>query len=120
MQHDFCHIELNTNDAEGAKKFYLGLFDWDSEDWPMPQGGTYTIIKPGKGPMGGIMKSPVEHPPMWAVYIAVEDADAAAKKAVKLGGKVIMGKTPVPNMGFFALLQDPQGATFAVWEPIKK
>ena len=120
MANDFCHMELNTNDLEGAKAFYLSLFNWETEEAPMPMGGTYVLVKPGKGPVGGMMKSPVEHPPMWIVYINVDDLDADCKKAEELGGKVIMGKTPVGEMGFFAVLQDPQGAVFCIWEQVKK
>ena len=120
MVNDFCHMELNTNDLEGARSFYLGMFDWETEDWPMPNGGNYVMIKTGEGPGGGMMKSPVEHPPMWAIYINVDEIEASCKKAEELGGKVIMGKTAVGEMGFFAVLQDPQGAVFAIWEMAKK
>jgi predicted enzyme related to lactoylglutathione lyase len=113
-------MELNTDDLEGARAFYTGLFEWETEDWPMPTGGAYIMVKPGKGPMGGIMKSPVEHPPMWLVYISVDSVDAYCDKAESLGGKILMGKTPVADMGFFAVVQDPQGGVFALWESTKK
>jgi predicted enzyme related to lactoylglutathione lyase len=49
-------------------------------------------------------------------YIAVDSVDAAVAKAQKLGAKLMMGKTPVPGMGWFAQLNDPEGNVIAVWE----
>jgi predicted enzyme related to lactoylglutathione lyase len=49
-------------------------------------------------------------------YIAVENVDKAVAKAERLGAKVMMGKTPVPGMGWFAQLTDPEGNVIAVWE----
>ena len=87
----------------------------------MPGGQPYVILKPGKGPMGGMMRSPEPSAlPTWLVYITVDNVEASSKKAAELGGKVLLGKTPVTDMGHFAVIQDPQGAVFAAWEPIKK
>ena len=121
MTNDFCHLELQTSDTEGAKKFYSALFDWDLESMPMESGEEYTIVKPGKGPMGGIMKNPApEAPSGWLVYITVDNIEKSLKKAVELGSKMVVGKRPVPGMGSFAMLFDPQGAVFAIWEPERK
>jgi predicted enzyme related to lactoylglutathione lyase len=49
-------------------------------------------------------------------YISVESVDDAVAKAERLGAKVMMGKTPVPGMGWFAQLTDPEGNIIAVWE----
>jgi predicted enzyme related to lactoylglutathione lyase len=49
-------------------------------------------------------------------YINVESVDEAVKRAEQLGAKVLMGKTPVPGMGWFAQLTDTEGNLFAVWE----
>jgi predicted enzyme related to lactoylglutathione lyase len=47
-------------------------------------------------------------------YFQVEDCDAAAAKAAKLGGSVCVQPTDIPTIGRFAVLQDPTGATFSV------
>ena len=57
---------------------------------------------------------------MWLVYIKVDNLEGSVARAEELGAKVLMGKTPVPEMGTFAVLMDPQGAAFAIWEPSKK
>lgn len=121
MHNGFCHLELQTNDLKGANKFYSELFDWELENVPMPPGGEYTLIKPGKGPMGGMMKNPAdEAPPAWMVYITVENIEDKVKQAVELGATVIVEKMSVPDMGVFAILFDPQGACFAIWESQEK
>lgn len=115
----FSWLELMTTDPKAAERFYSQLLGWQLE--PMPMGEmTYTVVKaPGQEMgMGGIMKMPKEVPPgvppHWGVYVTVADADAAAKKAVELGGKVHVQPRDIPDVGRFAVLADPQGATFMV------
>jgi predicted enzyme related to lactoylglutathione lyase len=67
------------------------------------------------GVNGGLM--PRMYPTQQPVnYIAVEDVDEAVAKAERLGAKVMMEKTPVPGMGWFAQLTDPEGNVLAVWQ----
>ena len=63
------------------------------------------------------MKAPEEWgevPPHWLVYFAVADCDESTKKIKKLGGKIHMDPSDIPEVGRFALAEDPQGARFAV------
>lgn len=120
MSHDICHVELQTTDLDGAKKFYKELFDWKTEAHKMPE-GEYAMFNPGKGPAGGMMKSPVPGaPPFWMMYICVADLEGQTRKASELGAEVVMGKTPVEGMGYFSVLKDPQGAVFAMWESVEE
>jgi hypothetical protein len=48
--------------------------------------------------------------------VAVTDCDASANKVTKLGGKVLVPPTDIPNVGRFAIVQDPQGATFGLFK----
>ena len=59
MANPFVHVELNTTDPAKAKAFYGSLFNWKMEDVPMGPGATYTMVQPGEGTGGGIMKHPV-------------------------------------------------------------
>lgn len=116
----FCWLDLGTTDHEGAKRFYRALFGWDLEDVPGGP-GTYTMIRLGEKEIGGMHGMAPEQlaqgaPPNWMSYVAVENADAAAKKAASLGGSVIMPGYDVMDVGRMAILQDPVGATFAVWQ----
>ena len=120
MANPFVHVELNTTDVDKAKAFYGKLFDWKLEDMPMGDGQTYTMIKPGDGTGGGIMKHPMPGAPsIWIAYVAVDDVGASTAKAKSLGATIIRDTTEVMGMGWFSIITDPTGATFALWKPKK-
>jgi hypothetical protein len=113
----FSWNELATTDVDKAKAFYEALFGWEIETSPMPTGGPYTTFK-NKGRMaGGMLQIGPdwgEIPSNWTVYFAVEDCDAAVKKAEGLGGKRHMDPMDIPEVGRFTVLEDPQGAFFTI------
>jgi uncharacterized protein len=118
----FSWNELLTTDPEGAKEFYSQLFGWTSQAMPM-DGFDYTIVKAGDSDEGGIMPIPPHAkgmPPTWGSYVTVDDVDATAALAEKLGGKVCIPPTDIPTVGRFAVIQDPQGAMISVITYIKK
>jgi predicted enzyme related to lactoylglutathione lyase len=120
MSNPFVHIELTTDDPGKAKEFYGKLFSWKFEDAPMP-GGTYTMIKPGEGPAGGLMQKPnPQMPTAWLAYVQVDSVDETVAQARKLGGKILMDKQPIPGKGAFAVLADPTGGVLGVYEASKK
>ena len=83
----------------------------------MGPAGIYTIYKNGGVQAGGMMQIGKEMgpvPPHWAVYFAVDDCDATVAKAGSLGAKTIVPPTDIPEVGRFGIIQDPQGAVFAV------
>jgi uncharacterized protein len=67
------------------------------------------------GVNGGLMRRMYPNQPL-VHYINVESVDESVSRAERLGAKVLMGKTPVPGMGWFAQLTDTEGNLFAVWE----
>jgi predicted enzyme related to lactoylglutathione lyase len=110
--------ELNTRDPEAAKAFYGAVFGWDFEDNDMGEMGTYTSLKLGDGPVGGMLDMtgrgvPDEVPAHWQVYFAVEDTDAAVDQVKQGGGSVMVDPIDIPA-GRFAIFTDPHGASFAV------
>jgi predicted enzyme related to lactoylglutathione lyase len=117
MANPFVHVELNTTDLPKAKEFYSKLFDWHMEDMPMGEHGTYTLIKPGNGTGGGMMKHPMPGAPsMWLAYVQVDDVKASADKARSLGANIIVEPTDIPNIGTFSIFLDPTGAALALWK----
>ena len=114
----FIWHELVTTDPDAASDFYSKVVPWKTQDSGMP---SYTLWMAGKTQVGGLTGLPdgaaADTPPHWIVYIATTDVDATVAEAERLGGKVIKGATDIPNMGRFAVLADPQGATFAVYTP---
>jgi len=118
---EFCWMELATSDQNGAKKFYEALFGWTPNDMPMGPDSAYTIFRlQDRDCAAGYTLMEDERalniPSHWNLYIAVENADAAAAKAGSLGAKIVMPAFDVFTAGRMAVLQDPTGAYFVVWE----
>jgi predicted enzyme related to lactoylglutathione lyase len=110
----FVWDELGTTDADGAQRFYEQVFSWTTKDQGEEYGG-YRIFHRGEEQVGGLMKNPDPSiPAAWTPYVGVEDTDAICKKAIELGAKAIVEPMDVPNIGRFAILQDPQGAVFGI------
>jgi len=75
----------------------------------------YFFIDTGDDLKGGLMKKIMpEHVPV--NYILVPNVDEYANKCQSLGGKVVMGKTAVPTMGYFVVCLDPSGNCIGLWE----
>ncbi len=109
----FGWFELMTTDANAAQEFYTKLFGWEGVKYPM-EGMEYTVLKVHDDETGGIMAIPPEAegmPPMWSIYVTVDDVDATAKQVTALGGKIVRPPMDIPKVGRFCVLQDPQGAT---------
>jgi uncharacterized protein len=127
---------LNTRDVEGAKSFYGSVFGWETltveggfEMWTLPGYGDYLErddpdLRKRVGEIGGTMGfedvvasiNPIaddqpDVPPHWGVTFAVDDADAIARKATGLGGKVVVPPFDAPWVRM-TVITDPQGATF--------
>jgi predicted enzyme related to lactoylglutathione lyase len=114
-----CWTELMTRDPAGAESFYKALIGWKSESMPMGEMGTYTVFKRGDGQnAAGMMKIPdnltANVPPNWLSYFLTKDIKATSDKVKTLGGQVMVPPTPIPNVGTFAVVCDPQGATFGL------
>lgn len=118
----FCWVELGTSDNEAAKSFYTQLFDWEYTDNPMgPDQGVYTILKLNGKEIGGLYKLMPDMvaqgiPPHWMSYVAVSDADATVEKAKAEGATIMMGPLDVFTMGRMAVIKDPTGAVFSIWQ----
>jgi predicted enzyme related to lactoylglutathione lyase len=117
----FCWIELNTTDQNAAKTFYSKLFGWQPDDSPMGPDAFYTTFKiDGRSAAAAFSMDSAQRaqgvPPHWGIYMQVANADDAAAKAKQLGGNVIAGPFDVMEYGRMAVLQDPTGAYFCVWQ----
>lgn len=120
MANPFVHVELNTTDVDKAKDFYGNLFDWELADMAMGPSDVYTVIKPGQGTGGGLLKNPMPGAPsFWLAYVLVDDIGEATRKAASLGAKVIRDSVEVPDMGWLSIIQDPTGAALGLWQTKK-
>ena len=87
----------------------------------MPQGGAYTMAKLGGKDVAGIGPMMADQqksgmPSHWNLYFAVNNADEMVKKATGLGAKVVAPAFDVMEAGRMAVLQDPSGAYFSLWQ----
>jgi predicted enzyme related to lactoylglutathione lyase len=117
----FSWADLSTTDQTAAKEFYSGLFGWEADDLPVGDDAVYSMMKAGGRNAAAISAQPQQQldagvPPMWNSYVTVESADDAAAKAKELGASVHAGPFDVMDAGRMAVIQDPQGAFFMVWE----
>jgi predicted enzyme related to lactoylglutathione lyase len=117
----FCWVELGTTDGEAAKKFYTELFGWSFNDSAIGPGMVYTMLKLDGKDVGALYQMPAEMrsqgiPPHWLSYVSVSDADESAAKAKELGATLMKGPFDVMDVGRMAVVQDPTGAVFAVWQ----
>jgi uncharacterized protein len=113
----FSWADLATSDPSGAKAFYVGLFGWDSEDNPVPDGSVYTTLSKDGRNVAALYGAREGQPPAWNSYVTVESADAGAAAAKEHGGTVEMEAFDVMDVGRMAVVQDPTGAYLSVWEP---
>jgi uncharacterized protein len=114
----FVWYDLMTADPAAAQDFYTKVIGWKTQQW---EGAAqpYTMWTRGETPIGGVMTMPKEAqaPPHWLCYIATPDIERTVRQAQQRGGKVHHAITPIPTVGRFAVLQDPQGAFFCAFEP---
>ena len=118
---DFCWMELGTPDQPASKIFYGSLLGWTSQDSPIGPTEAYTMFElEGRPTGGGYRVGPGSHmpgvPPHWDIYIAVASADAIAQKAAAAGATIIKEPFDVFIYGRMAVIQDPTGAIFCIWE----
>jgi predicted enzyme related to lactoylglutathione lyase len=118
---DFCWMELGTTDQQAAKAFYGALLGWTAQDTPMGPAEVYTTFElrgraTGGGYRVGQGSQMPEIPPHWDIYIAVSSAAETAAKAADAGGIVLKEPFDVYTLGSMAVIQDPTGAIFCIWE----
>lgn len=116
--HNIVWFEVPADNVERARSFYAALFGWKTEKFPGPM--EYWHIDTGgadASPDGGLMKRQNAGQQGITNYISVPSVDEFAAKVQQLGGKICVPKTAVPQMGYFAICQDPENNTFALWEP---
>jgi uncharacterized protein len=118
----FSWVDLTTPDQEAAKAFYGELLGWSFQDQPVGEGVYYSMAVVDGASVAAIAPQPEQQrdagaPPLWNSYITVQSADAAAERATSLGGSAHAPAFDVMDAGRMAVLQDPHGAYFMVWEP---
>ncbi|WP_254552131.1 VOC family protein [Kitasatospora sp. MMS16-BH015] len=112
-----CWAQLSVRDVPAALDFYGGLFGWRGEPDPDPQFGGYTIFSYDGAAAAAVapLMNP-QQPVMWLLSIATADIEATSEAAKAAGATLWMGPMDVADRGKWALLNDPTGAPFALWQ----
>ena len=118
--HSFA--DLATLDFDAAIDFYRDLFGWEAAKQEMPEGGQYALMRVNGKDVSGVGTLQEEEkkqgiPPHWNIYVTVEDAEQAAKEVEAAGGTILVPSFDVMGVGNMAVVADPTGAAFCVWEP---
>ncbi len=114
MKGQICHVEIPADNLGTLQKFYSGLFEWDFEK--VPGDIEYYGIKQAEDkPTAGMMaRQDPGHTETF--YVCVDSVDEALDRAKEEGANIIVAKTAVKGMGFYAVLQDPQNNLFGLWQ----
>lgn len=114
----FVWHDMMTPDPEASQRFYSAVLGWELQPWngPLP----YSMFVASGAPRGGFMQLPQDVqqqgvPAHWLSYVGTADVDHSASKAESLGAKVLVKPQDIPGVGRFAVIQDPQGATLALY-----
>ena len=111
-------IDLTTSDLAEAQAFYRTVFGWDFEQAGSQYGGYVNARQSGRY-VGGLMGADPQSkaPDAWNVYLHTADIHATADAAVAAGAVSCMPPMEVPDKGWMAVLTDPAGAVFGLWQP---
>lgn len=117
----FCWTDLSTRDPDAAKRFYAELLGWEYDDQPA-NGSVYSMARRYGADVAAIYgQEEAERaqgvPPHWNNYVSTEDADGTAARAKELGGSVLAEPFDIFESGRMAVIADPAGAVFCVWQP---
>jgi uncharacterized protein len=115
------HFEIPSDNIERSKKFYHELFGWKIDKWSGSDSTmeywmiTTTDENGNEALRGGMMKR--QNPQQGITnFIGVDSIDDYSSRVQQLGGKIVVPKTPVSGMGFFAVCLDTENNSFAIWE----
>jgi len=126
MDHTLVHFEIPAQDVEKIKQFYEQVFGWKITQYPSPL--DYWVIQTVPVDENGVPQRPGINGGMFRKleagikpinYFAVESINDFLAKIEKLGGKVISPKQEVPNVGWIAAAEDPEGNQFALIQPLQ-
>jgi uncharacterized protein len=109
-----CWIDIGVPDLRGAIDFYTALFGWEINEGP-PEAGGYSMCLVDGAPVAAIAPSE-ETESWWNVYFAADDLNATVKLILDNGGTTVVEPMDVMGQGRMAMVEDPSGARFGLWQ----
>jgi uncharacterized protein len=117
MTSSVTHFEIYGEDPAKLAGFYEALLGWQIDKAP---GIDYWRIDTGatesKSTGGGLLFRPIPGPRSWVHYVHVDSLDRTVERIAELGGTVVRPKTAVPKTAWYAVVADPEGNIFAIWQ----
>lgn len=107
-------FQILSKEPEQTAKFYSELFGW-KVDANNPMGYRRIDTGSSQGIQGGIWPAPPQAPSFAQLFVGVNDVKESVQRAEKLGAKVLIPPTVLPEGDEMAVLHDPQGLSFALW-----
>ncbi len=115
-KHPIVHIEFSAHNREAAGKFYADLFGWKVQQIPEMN---YATFEAEGGPGGGFNPVSETYPAGTVlVYVNSDDINTTLSQVESLGGKVIVPKSEIPGVGWFAIFSDPTGNQVGLLQPL--
>ncbi|MGE0131120.1 MAG: VOC family protein [Blastocatellales bacterium] len=120
--------DLTVENAEQIRDFYSAVVGWNPSNVEMAGADTggyndFTMSEPETGkPVAGVCHARGVNaglPPVWLIYVNVEDIDRSVARCVEMGGQVIVGVKTMVGYGKYCVIRDPAGAALALFEPAK-
>lgn len=118
-QGSFCWVDMAVSDAKSTLEFFTELFGWGRRVRPTHDAHAYSIFTTKGTHIAGLYEVEEQGPSQWMSYILVDDLEAATKKAIDLGATVIKEALEIVGFGKMAMIQDPVGVVFALWQSAK-
>jgi len=117
-------FDLTVDDAESVRDFYSAVVGWEPKPVPMGDYDDFSMNSPETGdPMAGVCfarGANAQLPPLWMIYVNVEDIEESTRRCVELGGKLVTEIRTMGSFGRFCAIEDPAGATMSLFEPSGK
>lgn len=118
MPNSVTHFEIYAEHPGELAEFYRSLFGWKIDRAP---GTDYFMIQTAPGDStairGGLAHRPIPGPRSWVHYVSVASLDETVDRILSLGGTVLRPKSAVPKTAWYAVVSDPEGNIFAIWQP---
>jgi len=111
---EWCHVEIPSADPAKSEAFYAAVFGWTFQRVPEMDYTLYMTSEDGIG--GGILKKPEGMGQQLINYVNVGELEPYLEKIEAGGGSVLMPIAEVPNVGWFAIVADPDGNAFGLWQ----
>ena len=111
------HVEIQSNDPPTTTRFFREVFGWKIREMPEMD---YTLWNAASGPGGGFMKPQEGMSPGTLNHILSKEIESDARKIQAAGGAILMPKTEIPKVGWFAVFREPGGAVLALYQDLPK